>query len=101
MSPLQKYIQLLRIFPLTPVSLDFGESSLDYICPVSPLQKYIILLRIFPVTPVSLDFGESSLDYWAAQAGNASIDGLTSRRDLRTEASRNAKQFHLLSLSTI
>jgi hypothetical protein len=37
----------------------------------------------------------------AAQAGNASIDGLTSRRDLRTVASRNAKQFHLLSLSTI
>jgi len=50
---------------------------------------------------MSLDFGESSLAYLAAQAGNASIDGLTSRRDLRTEASRNAKQFHLLSLSTI
>jgi hypothetical protein len=101
-SPLQKYILLLRIFPVTPVSLDFGESSLDYICPVSPLQKYILHLHIFPVTPVSLDFGESLLDYLAAQAGNAStIDGLTSRRNLRTVASRNAKQFHLLSLSTI
>ncbi len=48
---------------MTPLSLDFGESSLDHICPVSPLQKYIIFLRIFPVTPVSLDFGESLLDY--------------------------------------
>jgi hypothetical protein len=42
----------------------FGESLLDYICPVSPLQKYIpLVLRTFPVTPPSLDFGESSLDY--------------------------------------
>ena len=33
-------------FSVTPLSLDFGESSLEYICLVSPLQKYILLLRI-------------------------------------------------------
>ncbi len=49
---------------MTPVSLDFGESSLDYICPVSPIQKYILLpTYVFPVSPLSLDFGESLLEY--------------------------------------
>ena len=33
-------------FSVTALSLDFGESSLEYICLVSPLQKYILLLRI-------------------------------------------------------
>jgi len=31
-------------FPVSPLSLDFGESSSEYICPVSPLQMYILLL---------------------------------------------------------
>jgi hypothetical protein len=31
-------------FPVSPLSLDFGESSLEYICPVSPLQMNILLL---------------------------------------------------------
>ena len=33
-------------FSVTALSLDFGESSLEYMCLVSPLQKYILLLRI-------------------------------------------------------
>jgi hypothetical protein len=33
-------------FSVTALSLDFGESLLDYICLVSPLQKYILILRI-------------------------------------------------------
>ncbi len=33
-------------FSVTALSLDFGESSLGYICLVSPLQKYILLLHI-------------------------------------------------------
>jgi hypothetical protein len=31
-------------FPLSPLSLVFGESSSEYICPVSPPQMYIPLL---------------------------------------------------------
>jgi hypothetical protein len=33
-------------FPVSPLSLDFGESSSEYICPVSPLQMYILLLLL-------------------------------------------------------
>ncbi len=30
------------LFPVTALSLDFGESSLEYSCPVSPLQKCML-----------------------------------------------------------
>ncbi len=57
MSPLHKYILLpTYVFPVSPLSLDFGESSLDYICPVSPLQIYVLLpTYVFPLSPLSLD----------------------------------------------
>ena len=51
-------------FPVSPLSLDFGESSSEYMRPVSPLQMYILLLldvytcmNILPsVTPLYLEY---------------------------------------------
>jgi hypothetical protein len=39
-----------------PLALHFGESSLEYFCPVSPaLPKYILLpTYVFPVSPLAL-----------------------------------------------
>ena len=48
------------IFPVSPLSLDFSESSLEYICPMSPLREFY--MHIFLVSRLSLDFGESSLE---------------------------------------
>jgi hypothetical protein len=51
---------------VTALYLDFGESSLEYTCPVSPLPEYLeYYVFICPVSPLSsvIDFGESSLEY--------------------------------------
>ena len=41
------YCYCTYTFPVTALYLDFGESSLEYICPVSRLHKYMLLLPTY------------------------------------------------------
>jgi hypothetical protein len=53
------YYYYMHIFPVSPLSLDFVESLLEYPRLVSPLHKYIL----FPVSPLREYYvsGESSV----------------------------------------
>ena len=59
--------------------LDFGESSLEYICPVSPLQSStdtatVCIFFHWLFCTVLLDFGESSFEYIRPVSPLQSID---------------------------
>jgi hypothetical protein len=53
------YYSYMYIFPVSPLSLDFGESSLEYPRLVSPLHKYI-LSSVSPLREYYVS-GESSV----------------------------------------